>query len=174
MSAPSPSAARLLRMARRRAALTQAELARRAGVNQSVISAYESASRHPSLETLTRLISATGLQLHATVRRPARHPAALSGVLGRRITLHRDAVREIAARHGLTNVRVFGSVATATETEASDVDLLVDVAPGTGVMQLGRARHQLQELLGARVELVPAGDMKPDVAAAALAQAIAL
>jgi transcriptional regulator with XRE-family HTH domain len=53
--------------ARRRAGLTQAELARRAGTSQPVISAYEHGRRDPSIETLRRLVRATGAELLLTV-----------------------------------------------------------------------------------------------------------
>jgi transcriptional regulator with XRE-family HTH domain len=52
-----------LRRARRRAGLTQAELARRAGTSQATVSAYEGAAKQPSLATLTRLLGATGSRL---------------------------------------------------------------------------------------------------------------
>ena len=39
----------LLREARRKAGLSQVELGRRAGVTQSVVSAYESGARQPSV-----------------------------------------------------------------------------------------------------------------------------
>ena len=39
---------------------------------------------------------------------------------------HRDEILRIAARHGATNVRVFGSVARGTAGPESDLDLLVD------------------------------------------------
>jgi transcriptional regulator with XRE-family HTH domain len=55
-----------LRDARRRAGLTQAELAQRAGTSQATISAYEHASKAPSVETLGRLLAATGTRLAAT------------------------------------------------------------------------------------------------------------
>ena len=54
------AAAALLRDARRRAGLTQAELGRRAGVPQSMVSAYESGQRQPALPTLARLVEAAG------------------------------------------------------------------------------------------------------------------
>src|SRR5664279_1292376 len=57
---PRTSAA-LLRQARLSASLSQADVARRAHVAQSVISAYESGRREPALSTLERLIAATGL-----------------------------------------------------------------------------------------------------------------
>jgi transcriptional regulator with XRE-family HTH domain len=50
------TAAALLRDARLRAGLSQAELGRRAGVTQSVVSAYESGARQPSVPTLARLV----------------------------------------------------------------------------------------------------------------------
>jgi predicted nucleotidyltransferase len=42
-------------------------------------------------------------------------------------------VGPLLGEHGAPNVRVFGSVARDEATEASDVDLLIDVAPGTGL-----------------------------------------
>ena len=61
--------ATLLRRARTRAGLTQAELARRAGTSQPVISAYEHGRRDPSIETLRRLVQATGGELRLAVAR---------------------------------------------------------------------------------------------------------
>jgi transcriptional regulator with XRE-family HTH domain len=48
---------------RRRHALTQAELARRAGTSQPVISAYEHGRRDPTYGTLARLVEAAGERL---------------------------------------------------------------------------------------------------------------
>jgi transcriptional regulator with XRE-family HTH domain len=53
----------LLREARRRAALTQAELGRRSGKPQSVISRWERGEVGISLETLRELVRACGLEL---------------------------------------------------------------------------------------------------------------
>ena len=55
--------ATVLTRARKRAGLTQAELARRAGTSQPVISAYEHGRRDPSIETLRRLVRAAGAEL---------------------------------------------------------------------------------------------------------------
>ena len=161
----------LLREARRKAGLSQAELARRAGVTQSVVSAYESATRQPSLPMLDRLVSATGLELQLQVRHRS---SRLKGPKGARVWSRRNKVKELAASHGLSNLRVFGSVARGEETEESDLDLLVDVEPGVGLIGLARAQHELQELLGVRVDLVPASDLKPGVAASVLAEAMPL
>ncbi len=56
-----PSA--LIRVVRRRAGLTQAELARRAGTSQPVVSAYEHGRRDPTMGTLRRLVAAGGERL---------------------------------------------------------------------------------------------------------------
>jgi uncharacterized protein len=53
----------LLRAARRRQGLSQAEVARRAGTSQPVISAYERGRRDPTYRTLRRLVEATGERL---------------------------------------------------------------------------------------------------------------
>jgi transcriptional regulator with XRE-family HTH domain len=55
--------AALLRLVRRRAGLTQAELARRAGTSQPVVSAYEHGRRDPGVATLRRLVAAAGARL---------------------------------------------------------------------------------------------------------------
>ena len=159
----------VLREARRRAGLTQVELASRAGVTQSVVSAYESGSRQPSVPTLERLIAATGFELDLRLHRRLRR-----GPLGRRLSRHRQQVQQMAASHGLTNLRVFGSVVRGLEGPNSDIDLLVDVAPGVGLLELGRCQAELESLLGARIDLVPTSDLKPAVRAEALCEAKAL
>jgi len=161
----------LLREARRRAGLSQVELGRRAGVTQSVVSAYESGARQPSVPVLERLVRAAGCQLEITVQEPIRAQAAMPEPVAKRLARHRRGVLEIAYRYGLSNVRVFGSVARGEETSESDVDLLVDVAPGVGLVDLARCERDLEALLRAPVDLVPAGDLKPGVAAWALADA---
>lgn len=55
--------AALLRAVRRRQGLTQAELARRAGTSQPVVSAYEHGRRDPTFGTLAKLVAAGGERL---------------------------------------------------------------------------------------------------------------
>lgn len=56
-------AAATLREARQDSGLTQAALAGRTGTSQATISAYESGRKHPSVETFSRLLAATGSRL---------------------------------------------------------------------------------------------------------------
>ncbi len=53
----------LIYMARNRAGLTQAELARRLGLTQSQLSRWERGRVEPSLETVRRIVRACGLEL---------------------------------------------------------------------------------------------------------------
>jgi transcriptional regulator with XRE-family HTH domain len=64
-------AARVLRQARRRAGLTQRELAAQAGVAQSVVGRIESGAVIPRVDTLDRLLAAAGQGLEP-VARPGR------------------------------------------------------------------------------------------------------
>lgn len=67
----------LLREARLRAALTQAELGRRVGKPQSVISRWERGEVEPSLETLRRLVRACDLELSFRLARYDDHDRVL-------------------------------------------------------------------------------------------------
>jgi transcriptional regulator with XRE-family HTH domain len=62
-------ASELLREARRRAGLTQSELARRAGIPQSVLSAYERGRRQPAAAALGRILRSAGFDLALGPRR---------------------------------------------------------------------------------------------------------
>jgi transcriptional regulator with XRE-family HTH domain len=53
----------LIREARRRAQLTQAELAQRTGTTQSAVARWETNRVSPTLETLTEVVRACGLDL---------------------------------------------------------------------------------------------------------------
>lgn len=53
--------------ARKRAGITQRELARRAGTAQSVVARLERGQTSPTLETLSRLLAATGFTIDAAL-----------------------------------------------------------------------------------------------------------
>lgn len=163
MAAEGLDAGGLLRQARRGAGLSQVELASRAGVTQSVISAYESGHRQPSMRTLAALVEAAGFELVAEVRQRPRGLSRLSGPIGRRLRRRRQDVISAAAAHGVSGLRVFGSVARGEENDDSDVDLLVDLPENMSLFGLARVQAELESILGARVDLVPAQDLKPGV-----------
>ena len=67
---------------------------------------------------------------------------------------HREAIRRIALRHRVTNVRVFGSVVHGDDTEDSDLDLLVEPTAETTMMDIGAIRYELNQLLGIPVDVL--------------------
>lgn len=165
----------MIREARHRARLSQTDLARRAGVAQSVISAYEADRREPGLRTLVKLVEATGHRLDLKLIPAPRNQLGLPDTrLGRRLRRHRRAVIKTAARRGASNLRVFGSVARGEDTENSDIDLLVDLDDGVGLVSLVGLHRELAELLGVDVDVVPAGSLKPAIRDGVAVEAIAL
>ncbi|MDQ4125515.1 MAG: nucleotidyltransferase domain-containing protein [Actinomycetota bacterium] len=70
-------------------------------------------------------------------------------------------ILEIARRNGATSVSVFGSRARGEAGPDSDLDLLVDLAPGTSLFDLGRMQVELTELVGFHVDVVPRGGLHP-------------
>ena len=66
----------------------------------------------------------------------------------------REAILQLAAKHGARNVRVFGSVARHEANEQSDVDFLVDMEPGRSLLDMGGLLMDLRELRGREVDVV--------------------
>lgn len=78
---------------------------------------------------------------------------------------HRTAVRRIVSDYRVSNPRVFGSVLHGTDTEHSDLDLLVDPTAETTLFDLGAISRDLSRLLGVPVDVLTP-DALPDKARA--------
>ena len=120
------------------AGVSQAELARRSGVAQPNIAAYESGRRRPSPRMLERLRAALRPRPSESVR------------------THRDEVFGILQRYRMGAPLVFGSVASGDDQPGSDLDLVVDVPDDADILDLVDAAADLEHLLGCRVDLVTA------------------
>lgn len=83
-------------------------------------------------------------------------------------------IREIAARHGIENVRVFGSMARGDADHESDIDLLVSLPPGRSGLALGGFLMDVQELTGRKVDVVTEASLHPSFRQRVLLEAIAL
>jgi len=95
------------------------------------------------------------------VAAPARKP--LSGPTGQRVAARRGELLEVLRRHGVTNPEIFGSAARGDDREDSDVDLLVDFAPGTDIIDIIGIKRELEDVLGVPVDLVPRSGLKERV-----------
>ena len=67
---------------------------------------------------------------------------------------HREAIREIALRHRVNNVRVFGSALHGDDTDESDLDLLVDPTLETTLFDIAKIQIELKNLLGIAVDVL--------------------
>ena len=70
------------------------------------------------------------------------------------LQIHREAIREIALRHRVKNVRVFGSVLHGDDTEDSDLDLLVEPTLETTLMDIAKIQFEVAQLLNITVDVL--------------------
>lgn len=81
MSGTSSSAASLVQMALDQSGLSQAELARRAGISRSVLNAYLKGHREPGADALLRIVSAAGGKLEVGEHKPPVDPVRAGKIL---------------------------------------------------------------------------------------------
>ena len=77
-----------------------------------------------------------------------------NGITLRALRKRRGEILRIGTAYGARNIRVFGSVARGDAGARSDVDFLVDLAPGRSLLDLGGLLMDLQDLLGRKVDVV--------------------
>ncbi len=73
----------------------------------------------------------------------------------------RQEILRIASEHGAKNVRVFGSVARHEAHVKSDLDLLVQLEPGSSLLDLIAIKQDLEDLLGCPVDVVTEASLSP-------------
>ena len=143
-----------IRVERRAAGMTQAELARAARVSQPNLSAYENGRRTPSPDVVARV------------------ERALAGRPSLRVAQHRDAIKEIVAAHHATAARVVGSVARGEDQPGSDVDLLVDFTDEASLLDEIGLRLALVDLLQVPVDVIAADTLREPLRSRLLAEAV--
>ncbi len=127
---------------RRRAGLSQQELAELSGVAQPNIAAYEKGTRRPSAKMLKRLAAAA---------KP--RPSAV-------LAAHRASIKALAREHKALDVKVFGSAVRGDDRPGSDLDLLVEFARGASLFdQIGLAQD-LEDALGIHVDVISEGGLR--------------
>ena len=86
----------------------------------------------------------------------------------------RDAILQVAARHGAYNIRVFGSVVRGEAGPDSDIDLLIDRGPTTSSWFPAGLVLELEEELGRRIEVVTEQGLNPHLREHVLREAVLL
>ena len=88
--------------------------------------------------------------------------------------MNRKLVIQTIRAHGGQNPRVFGSVAQGTDTDESDIDLLVDFEHVASLLDIARLERELREILGSPVDVVPASNLRANLRSRALHEAVPL
>lgn len=105
-------------------------------------------------------------------RAPRAGDVAVTSLTDRRN--RRSEILEVARARGACRVRVFGSVAGGDATEVSDIDFLVDLEEGRGLLDLGGLLMDLRDLLGHDVDVVTESGLRSRVGSRALVDAVDL
>jgi predicted nucleotidyltransferase/DNA-binding XRE family transcriptional regulator len=169
-----------LRQARTRAGLSQAELAKKAGTSQPALARYETGVALPTIPTLERLLSGCGQRLELRSSDANERTASVSsmrgqlGPLAQHLRRRRSRLLDSARAHGVRKVRVFGSIARSEASPASDVDLLVELAPGRTLLDLAGFRVDAVEILGIPVDVATPDMLKERIRTEVLAEAVPL
>lgn len=77
------------------------------------------------------------------------------------LTAHRAELRQLVGRYGLSRPRVFGSVLNGTDTDDSDLDLLVDPAKTTSLLTIAGLQIDAEKLLGVTVSVLTPNGLPP-------------
>jgi predicted nucleotidyltransferase len=136
-------ASHLVRAARLDRKMSQADLARAAGMSQPNVAAIENGTRNPSDDAFERLLRAADYRPSLAVEENA------------------EAIVEAGRRHGLRDIRVFGSVATGADHFTSDIDLLARVDAGRGYFDIAAFTHTVEELTGFAVDVIVDDEHRP-------------
>ena len=71
-----------------------------------------------------------------------------------KLNTYREQIRDIVLSHRATDVKVFGSVIHDTDTELSDLDILIEPTTETSLMNIGAIRYELKQLLGINIDVL--------------------
>ncbi len=86
----------------------------------------------------------------------------------------REEILAIAAHHGASNVRIFGSVARGKARPDSDVDFLVEIEAGRSLLDRIGLIQDLEDLLGRKVDVAKAENLHERIRDRVLKEAIFL
>lgn len=86
----------------------------------------------------------------------------------------RDEILRVAAQHGASNLRIFGSVARSQDRMDSDIDFLVTFEPRRSLLDLAAMSLALKDLLGREVDVASDKGLKPSIRDQVLKEAVPL
>jgi predicted nucleotidyltransferase len=86
----------------------------------------------------------------------------------------RDDILSISRRHGARRVRLFGSYARKSSSGTSDLDVLIEMEPGSSLLDIVAIKQDLEDLLGCKVDVVTESSLSPHMPEDVLKEAINL
>lgn len=90
------------------------------------------------------------------------------------VSKNREEILTIAHKYGARNVRLFGSAARGRTSIRSDVDLLVEMEPGSSLIDIVAIKQNLEDLLGCKVDVVTENALSPYIRDEVLREAMSL
>ncbi len=80
--------------------------------------------------------------------------------------------KSLCENYQITEIGIFGSYARGEETQASDIDILVDYQTAPTFVMLVELRDYLSQLFGLKVDIVTKNGLKPRIRERVLAETI--
>jgi predicted nucleotidyltransferase len=96
------------------------------------------------------------------------------GPVALRVWDERQRISAALTRYGITDAKIFGSVATRSEREDSDLDVLVDAPRALSLGTLSRLEQELSAMVQASVDVVPVKSLPEHMRESVLAEAVPL
>jgi hypothetical protein len=96
------------------------------------------------------------------------------GPQANKLRRQRRRLLDAAARHGVSHLRAFGSLARGQTRADSDVDLLVDLKPGRTLLDLAAFRREATEILDLPIDVATADMLKDRIRDKVLNEALPL
>lgn len=89
-------------------------------------------------------------------------------------TQYRDGIIQLAKKHKLEDVRVFGSTVRGQGRADSDVDLLVHLQKGCSLLDISAFEVEVSKLTGTKIDVLDDVSIKPILASYILSEALPL
>lgn len=112
----------------------------------------EAGRQQPSLQMLQRLVGAAGFRLHTGLVNNVR-PSTL-------LAERASKVVAVLDKYPIRQAWIFGSVARGDDRPDSDLDLLVELEPGTPFEEYVGLEDELAGVLGCRVDVVTTKELE--------------
>lgn len=94
--------------------------------------------------------------------------------IDKEIKSKREDILRIAAKYGVQDIRVFGSVARGQSSADSDLDVLVKLKPGYSLLDIIAIKQDMEDLLGCEVDVVTEAAISPYIRETVLKEAVSL